>query len=529
MLFHQEKFSKEALIEQAKRNIENLPNIITVMRISIALAILIFYLFIPNTNATIKFNPILLYMWEGVYSLFIIFMLWVPTKDIEEENKWWLISVNMIDVIMMVILAITSGGMASGFSILVLPFVAAICFQVNNRQALFYAAATTLTLFSGIIIDSLIHEDIDISSILLQVSILSLVSFSVSIFSSMSAINTSRTIHAMQETEIQIAKLNELNKLVLEHANEGLIVFDYNGMVILFNQKASHYIPSIQQQETLPELGNILTNWQNNVYLPFDDKSLIGGMEFMIHATPLTEQNPPNLMISLRSYEDVAKETQANKLASLGQLTANLAHEIRNPLSAISHANELLQENNIDDVDEHLKIIIEHNVERINKMIREILSLNKRDRINRRVIHIRQYLKSLLTEFMVAHPESVNCIKVKIECTDENTIFMDEDHLQQILDNLMNNAWKYSQKNSDAIKVSVIPLPATGEVVISIGDNGEGVPEEIQDRIFEPFYTTSQEGTGLGLYVARELAQVNNGILRYRNDNKSFELILKME
>lgn len=529
MFFRQEKFSKEALIEQAKRNIENLPNIITVMRISIALAILIFYLFVPDSNTSIKFNSILLYMWEGFYACFIIFMLWIPTKTIDEESKWWLTSVNMIDVIMMVILSLISGGMISGFSILVLPFVAAICFQVNNRQALFYAAATTLTLFLGVFIDFVIHKDIDISAILLQVGVLSLASFSVAAFSSFGAITTSRTIHAMQETEMQIAKLNELNKLVLEHTHEGIIVFDYNGMVILFNQKAAHYIPTMQQQYALPELGIILTNWQNNVYSSFDDKCLIGGMEFMVHASPLTEQDPPYLMVSLRSYEEVAKETQANKLASLGQLTANLAHEIRNPLSAISHANELLQENNIDDVDEHLKIIIEHNVERINKMIREILSLNKRDRINRRIIHIRKYLKSFLTEFMVSHPESVNCIKVKIECTEENTIFMDEDHLQQILDNLMNNAWKYSKKNSDAIRISVIPHPLSQEVAISIGDNGEGVPEEIQDRIFEPFYTTSQEGTGLGLYVARELAQVNNGKLRYRNDNKSFELILKME
>ena len=138
-------------------------------------------------------------------------------------------------------------------------------------------------------------------------------------------------------------------------------------------------------------------------------------------------------------------------------------------------------------------------------------------------------MEEYLTEFILSHPDAQGCLDIRTECDDNVYIYMDEGHLHQILDNLMNNAWKYCDKGEYAIQIATRLKSETRELVISIADNGPGIPKENEQRIFEPFFTTSSEGTGLGLYVAQSLAMANNAVLRYRGTLRKFELIVKAE
>ena len=228
-------------------------------------------------------------------------------------------------------------------------------------------------------------------------------------------------------------------------------------------------------------------------------------------------------MLFIRSAKDVAAEAHSVKLASLGQLTANIAHEIRNPLSAIRHANDLLAENNTDPMATKLAHMIDSNVRRIDHLVDEVLTLNKRDRINTDKIDLADFLRRFGQEFLLANPAAKGCLKIQMHHP-HVVILFDSGHLQQIIWNLANNAWRHSQQNAEAITIRVQPHSQSGHIALSVIDNGAGVPPGLRERIFEPFFTTEQKGSGLGLYVARELAQANQGDLTYQADANGFEI-----
>ena len=218
----------------------------------------------------------------------------------------------------------------------------------------------------------------------------------------------------------------------------------------------------------------------------------------------------------------------STKLTSLGQLTANLAHEIRNPMSAIRHASDLLQDGEEEDpVKTKLYGIIDSNIQRIDKMLEDVSLLNKRDNINREPLNLMKFWLAFKQEFTLNNPDAVGCLRMNMEGSNL-TVLADTMHVQQIMWNLCNNAWRHSRQNENAITVLIRP---SGRMHISIvvADNGKGISAEVRDHLFEPFYTTEKQGTGLGLYVARELAHANMGQLHYHPEMNGFELILPRE
>ena len=150
--------------------------------------------------------------------------------------------------------------------------------------------------------------------------------------------------------------------------------------------------------------------------------------------------------------------------------------------------------------------------------------MNKKDNLGRESINLMKFWLAFKQEFTLNNPNSVGCIKMEMKGKNL-TVTADPMHVQQIMWNLCNNAWRHSTKGSDAIKVSIKP---SGKLNISIvvSDDGPGVAPEIRNQLFEPFFTTEKGGTGLGLYVARELAHANLGQLHYHPELNGFELIL---
>lgn len=173
---------------------------------------------------------------------------------------------------------------------------------------------------------------------------------------------------------------------------------------------------------------------------------------------------------------------------------------------------------------ERLSGIIEKNIARIDKMIEDVSALNKSDRLNPEPIHLMKFWMGFVQEFQLTRPEAKGCLKIDMAGERIDVIF-DPMHLQQIIWNLCNNAWRHSQQQKDSVVVSV-RLMGTQTVSIRVWDDGPGVAPEMQEHLFEPFNTNQATGTGLGLYVARELAHANRGDLSYLPQVKSFELIL---
>jgi two-component system sensor histidine kinase PilS (NtrC family) len=212
--------------------------------------------------------------------------------------------------------------------------------------------------------------------------------------------------------------------------------------------------------------------------------------------------------------EDISKlEDQARqlKLAALGRLTANIAHEIRNPLAAITHAAELMQEENRQPARERLTRIIRDNSARLDRMVKDVLELNRRDRVQAESIPVGPFVAAFLEEFV--HNEQLERSGFALDREGEGVVEFDRVHLHQVLWNLVRNAWRHSRKRSASVRLR---LQRQGtRLELHVVDDGPGVPKDLQSQLFEPFFTTYSAGTGLGLYIARELCAANGAALDY--------------
>jgi two-component system, NtrC family, sensor histidine kinase PilS len=337
---------------------------------------------------------------------------------------------------------------------------------------------------------------------------------------------------------------------------DGFLVVDAQGFIRQHNAKCEALVGGISSDggqslyDAVPQLAQFYKDWQQDRSQIFPvirsnrtQKEIqvrfvaIGGAD---DASILNSNtSPQNVLLSptvifLEDAGRIRAQAQQLKLAALGRLTANIAHEIRNPLSSINHAAELLQEDigrSRDDI--RLLSIIRDNSFRLDRMVQEVLYLNRRDRAHPETIDPRPYLETFLRDFCAN--EKSNTARFDLQITTTKNIVFDRSHLDQVLWNLVRNAARYANDNPGAIRVilriatninialsATEPVPQTAELLVC--DNGTGVPADTIAHLFEPFFTTDSQGTGLGLYVARELSEVNNALLDYlpvleRDDN----------
>jgi two-component system sensor histidine kinase PilS (NtrC family) len=218
------------------------------------------------------------------------------------------------------------------------------------------------------------------------------------------------------------------------------------------------------------------------------------------------------------------EQSRQLKLAALGRLTANIAHEIRNPLAAISHAAELLAEENRQPGRDRLNRIIRDNAKRLDRMVKDVLELNRRDRVQAEPIRVASFLEIFVDDLV--QNEGYRREVFRVEADADAVVDFDRVHLNQILWNLARNAWRHSQQRPDSIQITL--ARSGGRVELRVIDDGPGVPEHLRGQLFEPFFTTYSSGTGLGLYIARELCAANGAELVYgdRSQGAEFRIVM---
>jgi two-component system, NtrC family, sensor histidine kinase PilS len=212
-----------------------------------------------------------------------------------------------------------------------------------------------------------------------------------------------------------------------------------------------------------------------------------------------------------------ARQAQQLKLASLGRLSASIAHEIRNPLGAISHAAQLLGESPCLGVGERrlVEILLNH-CARVNGIVKNVLHLSRRKPSQVQALELRPWLERFCEEFCGSKGMAPDAVVFQLAAP-EMRIEVDPSQLQQILWNLCDNAWRHSQGGgAPRLQLKAGITAPQGQAWIEVLDTGPGIPAEIADQIFEPFFTAQRAGTGLGLYVARELAECNGAHLEYQ-------------
>jgi two-component system sensor histidine kinase PilS (NtrC family) len=195
----------------------------------------------------------------------------------------------------------------------------------------------------------------------------------------------------------------------------------------------------------------------------------------------------------------------------MGRLSASIAHEIRNPLAAIRHANGLLGERLDSPAQQRLAAIVEDNCVRINRIIEDVLSISRRGSSAPEPIAASAFLARVVAEYVVqsdVDPTRVDCV---IES--KEPIWFDAGNLRQVILNLLGNALRHSSHAPGAVRITW--AHENGTPTLSVSDDGPGVPQSVRDHLFEPFLTTEARGTGLGLHLARELCNANAARIRY--------------
>lgn len=321
---------------------------------------------------------------------------------------------------------------------------------------------------------------------------------------------------------IDLAKLEKVNALIIQRMRAGVIVIDENDRIRFMNDIA-WYLLGVPHREGPQLIGNIapeltlhLRNWQKN---PTSTQTVAANQGLLIQFMPISSFSKENKFATLIFIDDatrLSQQAQQIKLASLGRLTASIAHEIRNPLSAISHAGQLLAESSVLTSKERrlTEIILKHSL-RMNEVIENVLQLSRRKQAAPALLEVKPWLEDFVKYFKLHLNENPD---ISIYVEPENlTIYVDSSQLWQILTNLCENALHYSKacQNEKSIRIKAGITCNKEDPFIEVIDQGQGVAPDVLDYIFEPFFTTKPGGTGLGLYIAKELCEANRGHLSY--------------
>ncbi|MDK2778725.1 MAG: HAMP domain-containing histidine kinase [Pseudomonadota bacterium] len=331
-------------------------------------------------------------------------------------------------------------------------------------------------------------------------------------------LNSALSLASDQATRIR--RLQRFSKQALLDLPNGIIACDRHDDILFFNTQALRWF-NIEEGKALPQ--RLMNMPSDTVFESKNEKLIIKRVE-------LNGSEPGDYLIYAENAARISAEAQHFKLASLGRLTASIAHEIRNPLSALRQAAQLLAETpDMKEPEQQLTRIIEQQCMRINRTIEDVLQLSRRHLPTQEVLRLSPWLQHFANQFRSFSQDKT--YQLNIHCPDDARIKFDPDQLQQVLHNLCANGLRYAlQANGDRARlIMIVTINDLHNIQLDIIDNGNGVAAEQRAHLFEPFYTTEHSGTGLGLYLCRELCEANQAQIQYHPipNGTCFRIIMK--
>jgi two-component system sensor histidine kinase PilS (NtrC family) len=426
-----------------------------------------------------------------------------------------------LDVVVITLLTYSSGGVTSGLGMLVIIAVAGGSILMGGRMALLIASVAAL----AIILEEIylhIYEP-TLNPRYLHAGILGAIMVTSSVILSRLARQIRESEQLAQQIGLDLANMEQLNEYIIHHMQTGIVVIDDRNRIRMLNESAKRLLAisgnphDRHLKQFSPPLLEKLNKWQNDPQTSIESfRNTATSANIQPRFARLGDKNTSGALIFIEDTAAVSQQAQQMKLASLGRLTASIAHEIRNPLSAISHAGQLLDETSgQDSADKRLTRIIMDNVGRMDKIIENVLNLSRRDVSSPQLFDIGQWLQQFKAEFVRTNELSDKDIRVNLE-PETIEVRMDQHQLHQIMWNLCQNALRYSQGAPEHSLIDISAhLSESGLPMLDIRDYGQGITAEDQQHIFEPFFTTENKSTGLGLFLARELCESNQARLDY--------------
>ncbi len=425
-----------------------------------------------------------------------------------------------IDIVVLALMMRASIGIDSGLGMLMLPSIAGASLLLPGNLAPAFAALGTLAIFFEIGHGFLIGRYSP--STLTLGGIQGALFFGVSILAAKTARRAKASEALARERGRNLADLSEINHYIVEQMDEGILVINEQARIQACNDAAKRILgkPDLVTGMSLSRASKELTtaydNWceasqnQTTTYSPDN----ANGVDFELRfVQPI---NDTGTLVFLQNISERSRKMQELKLAALGRLTASIAHEIRNPLGAISHAGQLLSESHeLNDADTRLVQIVSNNSERMNNLVENVLNLSRRKETHPESLHLQNWLEEIVSEFRERYELSEQQLSLSLSA-DQQPANADPAQLHQVIWNLLRNAQAHAIPEGELeIQISGGISEESQQTWLDVIDNGSGIETSIEDQLFEPFFTTGTSGTGLGLYLAKELCEGNGGSLEY--------------
>lgn len=521
---------------QYEAQISNVSVVYNVYRIVLPLVLLVTYVSSPETAVLGVIDPTLFVQVNVAYAIFGVGVtFFTPSANRFMRSQPVLTGTLIADILVITLLLYSSGGIASGIGLLMIVTIASGSILIRGRISTFLAAVATLAIIYSELVLALAFEDAP--NQFLQTGILGIILFATSLYVQTFTDRIYKAAQLADKQASDIVDLEKLNNEIIQRMRTGVIVVDPSLLVVSMNSAArTTLLPLITELEEidpahanrLPEMiADQLSLWKINpkrqpqpISIPDSNKQVQLNFAF------LDPGKDSDILIFLEDNRQIVQRVRQMKLASLGRLTASIAHEVRNPLGAISHASQLLKESESIATDDKrmIEIILDH-CSRINLIIEDVLDASRHDDTSANRINLNDWLPGFIESYKSTHEL---CDEIKLAMNNDDVqVNVITGQLEQVLNNLFDNGLRYSKKKTGIATLTVHggieENEGEAQPFITIIDDGEGIDEEAESRLFEPFHTTEATGTGLGLYISKELCEANQSQLIYSrtDDNKS--------
>ena len=511
------KTTLDQCLSKSKAELWRPLGLFTIYRLILALSmgIAFFYRFIlsPFGSAFPKFFIFVITVYFIMIMVSIILLIWrIPA--IEHQVHLAI----CVDIVGITLMMHASGGITSGLGLLIAISITIGSLLTGGNLALPFAALASLAVLGEQLYATFFNLFSTNASTYTQAGLLGITFFAVAMLAYGLAQQLRETERLAEQWGLDLANMAQVNEYIIQHMTTGVLVIDQDWIIRLINDTAWYLLgtPTAKVGDNLrrhaPELARQVDIWLHDLQGQLKTfKSRPGGRELKPQMVLLGLDQQSGILIFLEDSAKVLEQAQQIKLASLGRLTASIAHEIRNPLGAISHAGQLLEESpSINQGDRRLTEIIRSNSQRVNDVIDAVLQLSRRSRAHPEYVALDTWVMQFVEEFCCSRMLDSQYFEVRI-VSPGIQIQTDTRQLTQVLENLCDNAIRYGKTTEQPTRIRLIggQLSDVPWPVLEVEDDGPGISIEHMRQIFEPFFTTATSGTGLGLYIAKELCEIN--------------------
>ena len=423
----------------------------------------------------------------------------------------------LLDIVMISAFIYSSAGLNSGFGMLMVIAIAGGSILIPGRIGFFFASVATIAVLGHEVYFQLALDRPSPNYI--HAGFLGVTYFVTALIGHLLARKVEFTEALAEQRAIDLQNMARLNEHIVQRLQSGIIALDNHLQVRLCNESARNLLglndiqPGIRLDSVAPVLSDPLHGWLNGEQGGLFIVRVPGsGLDVQISLSRLTLENKTDILVFLDDVSKLRQQAQLLKLASLGRLTASIAHEVRNPLGAISHAGQLLLESEkLGEEDRRLTSIINEQSVRVNGIIENVMRISRRERPALTTVNLCHWINKFIEEFRERHELGTDDIVFTPEA---ETILasMDPGQFYQVMWNICENGIRYS-RGKPLLEVRCGIHQDSQRPYVDIIDHGTGMNTTVVDNLFEPFITTETKGTGLGLFIARELCEANQATL----------------